>query len=278
MADWEKEIRSLMGKAIHRYGLIEDGDRILVGVSGGKDSLTMLDLLHERAKRVPVRYELVPVHIDLGFSSNRSDVLRRFFEERGLSYHIEDTHIGPLAHSDENRENPCFLCSWERRKKIFSLAHRLKCNKIAFGHHKDDIIETFLLNIFYSAEISTMLPIQTMFKGKMTIIRPLALVEEKMTERFAREKKLPVGSSGCPSSGRTKRNEMKVLIEALQKKNHRIKGNIFRSISNIKTDYLWMQWKRPAQTTSNRTPLEPACRLPEGRQGRQRGGENGMGA
>ncbi len=254
MAYWEKEIRSLMGKAIHRYGLIEDGDRILVGVSGGKDSLTMLDLLYERARRVPIHYELVPVHINLGFSSNRSDVLKRFFEERDLSYHIEDTQIGPLAHSDENRENPCFLCSWERRKRIFSVAHRLKCNKIAFGHHKDDIIETFLLNIFYSAEISTMLPIQAMFKGKMTIIRPLALIEEKMIERFAREKRFPVGSSGCPSSGRTKRHEMKALIEGLQRKNHRIKGNIFRSISNPKPDYLWTQWKRSGKVTSDQIP------------------------
>jgi tRNA 2-thiocytidine biosynthesis protein TtcA len=244
MAYWEKEIRSLTGKAIHRYGLIEDGDRILVGVSGGKDSLAMLDLLLERAKRVPIRYELVPVHIDLGFSSSRPQVLRQFFEERGLPYHIEPTEIGRLAHSKENRENPCFLCSWERRKKIFSLAHRLTCNKIAFGHHKDDIIETFLLNIFYSAEISTMLPFQAMFKGKMTLIRPLALVEERMIERFAREKGLPVAMSGCPSSGRSKRYEVKALIETLAKKNPRIKGNIFRALSNIKLDYLLLDTKR----------------------------------
>jgi tRNA 2-thiocytidine biosynthesis protein TtcA len=254
MAYWEKEIRGLMGKAIHRYGLIEDGDRILIGVSGGKDSLAMLDLLVERAKRVPIRYELVPAHIDLGFSSDRVETLRRFFEERGLRYHIEHTQIGRLAHSDENRENPCFLCSWERRKKVFSVAQRLKCNKIAFGHHKDDIVETFLLNIFYSAEISTMLPIQAMFKGKITIIRPLALIEEKMIERFARERGLPFGPSGCPSSGRTKRKEVKDLIEGLQKKNHRVKGNIFRSISNIKPDYLWMKWKEPVRITSNQAP------------------------
>jgi tRNA 2-thiocytidine biosynthesis protein TtcA len=121
----------------------------------------------------------------------------------------------------------CFLCSWERRKHIFHLAQRLNCNKIAFGHHKDDIIETLLLNIFYSAEVSTMLPIQNLFKGKMTIIRPLALVEEKQIERFARDKRLPVGASGCPSSGKTKRTEVKSLLEMLRK---RItgSGNIFR--------------------------------------------------
>jgi len=241
MAYREKEIRSLMGKAIHRYGLIQDGDRILVGVSGGKDSLTLLHLLHERRKRVPIEYELIPVHIDLGFGSSRHELLKQFFEERHLSYQIEQTGIGKLAHSHENRENPCFLCSWERRKLIFQLAHRLHCNKIAFGHHKDDIIETFLLNIFYSAEISTMLPLQTMFKGKITIIRPLVLIEERKIERFAREMNLPFGPSGCPSSGNTKRREIKELIRDLERKNHRIKGNIFRSLSNIKLDYMLMK-------------------------------------
>ncbi|OGP70014.1 MAG: hypothetical protein A2169_12035 [Deltaproteobacteria bacterium RBG_13_47_9] len=239
MAYWEKEIRGLMGKAIHRYGLIQDGDRIIVGVSGGKDSLTLLHLLQERRKRVPIDYELIPVHIDLGFDSERAEILKNFFEAQGLPYHIEFTDIGKRANSPENRENPCFLCSWERRKRIFHLAHRLQCNKIALGHHKDDIIETLLLNIFYSAEISTMLPVQTLFKGKITLIRPLALIEEKKIERFAREMGLPFGPSGCPSSGKTKRKEVKGLIEALERKNRRVKGNIFRSLSNIKLDYMW---------------------------------------
>jgi tRNA 2-thiocytidine biosynthesis protein TtcA len=241
MAYWEKEIRSLMGKAIHRYGLIQDGDRILVGVSGGKDSLSLVHLLHERRRRVPIDYELVAVHVDLGFDSSRTDLLRDFFEEKGLPFHIELTDIGKRAHSPENRENPCFLCSLERRKRIFQLADRLKCNKVAFGHHKDDIIETLLINMFYSAEISTMLPVQSLFKGKIVLIRPLALLDEGKIERFAREMKLPFGPAGCPSSGRTKRGEIKRLIEGLQRKNHRVKGNIFRSLSNIRLDYTLMQ-------------------------------------
>jgi tRNA 2-thiocytidine biosynthesis protein TtcA len=241
MAYWEKEIRGLMGKAIHRFGLIEDGDRILVGVSGGKDSLTLLHLLNERRKRVPIRYELIPVHIDLGFNSGRTEILKDYFESRGLSYHIEFTNIGKRANSSENRENPCFLCSWERRKRLFYLAQHFKCNKIALGHHKDDIIETFLLNIFYSAEISTMLPLQTLFKGKITLIRPLALIEEKKIERFAKEMSLPFGPGGCPVSGKTKRKEVKELIEALEKKNRKIRGNIFRSLSNIKMEYLLLK-------------------------------------
>ena len=238
MAYWQKEIRSLMGKAIHRYGLIQEGDRILVGVSGGKDSLSLLHLLHERSKRVPIHYELFPVYIDLGFGSGRAEILKIFFETKGFPHHIEFTEIGKRANGPENRENPCFLCSWERRKRLFYLAHRFKCNKIALGHHKDDIIETLLLNIFYSAEISTMIPLQTLFKGKITLIRPLALLEEKKVERFAREMGLPFGPSGCPSSGQTKRKEVKELIATLEKKNRRVKGNIFRALSNIKLDYM----------------------------------------
>ena len=245
MAHWQKEIQSLVGKAIHQYQLIQDSDRILVGVSGGKDSLTLLHLLHERKKRVSVDYELIPVHIDLGFESGRTDILRNFFEGKKLPYHIEFTDIGRKANSSENRENPCFLCSWERRKHLFYLAHRLGCNKIALGHHKDDIIETLLLNMFYSGEIGTMLPIQPLFKGKITLIRPLSLLEEKKTERFAREMGLPVGPSGCPSSGKTKRKEVKDLIETLTRKNHRVKGNIFRSLSNIKLEYTFAKIDRP---------------------------------
>src|SRR5512136_451676 len=103
MAYWEKEIRSLVGKAIHRYGLIQEGDRILVGVSGGKDSLTLLHLLHERSKRVPIHYELFPVYIDLGFGSGTAGILKNFFEMKGFHYHIEFTDIGRKANSPENR-------------------------------------------------------------------------------------------------------------------------------------------------------------------------------
>ncbi len=237
MAYWQKEIRSLMGKAIHRYGLIQEGDRIMVGVSGGKDSLSLFHLLHERSKRVPIRYELFPVYIDLGFGSGRAEILKNYFENKGLAYHIEFTDIGRRANSPENRENPCFLCSWERRKHLFHLVQRFKCNKIALGHHQDDIIETLLLNIFYSAEISTMVPLQTLFKGKITLIRPFALLEEKKVERFAREMDLPFGPSGCPSSGKTKRKVIKDIIGSLNKKDRRVKGNIFRALSNIKIDY-----------------------------------------
>jgi tRNA 2-thiocytidine biosynthesis protein TtcA len=240
MSYWIKEIRSQMGRAIHRYGMIADGDRILVAVSGGKDSLSLLHLLFERKRRVPIRYELIPVHIDLGFGEGHTDHLRSHFEGKGLTYHVERTEIGKRAHGPENRENPCFLCAWERRKRIFELAKAYDCNKVALGHHKDDIVETLLLNMLYTGEFSTMLPIQPLFKGKLTLIRPLALIDEKQIARFARELALPVGSSACPSCGGTKRQEMKELVHALEKKNPRAKANLFRCLSNVKMEYTLM--------------------------------------
>ncbi len=232
-----------MGKAIHQYQMIQDGDRILVGVSGGKDSLTLLTLLSERMERVPIRYELIAVHIDLGFQSPAAELLKEFFEAKKITYHIEPTRIAELATGPENRENPCFLCAWERRKRVFSLAGRFGCNKVAFGHHKDDVVETLLLNSFYSAEISTMLPVQPMFGGKITLIRPLVLLEEKKTERFAKEMGLPYFPCGCPASPRSKRKEVKELLRALERQNPRIKGNIFHSLSNVKMDYTFEKWK-----------------------------------
>jgi tRNA 2-thiocytidine biosynthesis protein TtcA len=114
---------------------------------------------------------------------------------------------------------------------------------VAFGHHKDDIIETLLLNIFYSAEISTMLPVQPMFKGKIILIRPLALIEERSIERFAKEMGLPYFPCGCPASGRSKRKEVKELIRALERQNPRVRGNIFRSLANVKLEYTFEKWK-----------------------------------
>jgi len=186
MAYLVKEIRKLVGKAIHQYRLIDDGDRILVAVSGGKDSLVMLKLLHERRSRVPIDYELKVVTIDLGYKDGNLESLGEYVEGLGCDYFLQKTQIGPLAHSPRNRENPCFLCARLRRKVIFETAQKLGCNKIALGHNRDDIIETFLLNVFFCGEISTMVPHQVLFGGKLSIIRPLSFVEEGKIRAYAK--------------------------------------------------------------------------------------------
>ncbi len=233
-----KTLNRAMGKALHRYDMIRDGDRIVVGVSGGSDSLTLAWMLNERLARIPVQYELFPVFIDPGFDNGFGKPLKRYCETLGLSLRVEYTDCGIIGHSPENRENPCFLCSRLRRKRLFEVAAELNCQKIALGHNRDDIIETLFLNMCYAGEISTMQPAQSFFKNKYTVIRPLAFADEAVIRRFAREQKFPDFVNPCPSAGRSKRREIKTLLNQLYRSNRKIKGNIFRSMSHVNVDYL----------------------------------------
>ncbi|MBC2716694.1 MAG: tRNA 2-thiocytidine(32) synthetase TtcA [Desulfobacteraceae bacterium] len=233
-----KSMNRDVGKAIHHYDMISHGDRILVGVSGGKDSLALLWILNERLSRIPIKYKLFPVYIDPGFPDGFADALCEFSRRMGFDLRVENTDYGVSAHSSTNLENPCFLCARLRRKRIFEIADELDCNKVAFGHHKDDIIETFFLNICYSGNISTMRPMQSLFKGKIFIIRPLAYVEEDRIKRFAGIRQFPEFINPCPYADISKRKEIKELLNQLYKSNRKIKGNIFRSLRNVNPDYL----------------------------------------
>jgi tRNA 2-thiocytidine biosynthesis protein TtcA len=227
-----------MGRAIHTYDMIAPGDRIAVGLSGGKDSLTLVKLLHERQAWAPIRYEIFPIYIDPGFEGGFGKELAAFCYQSGWSLHREETDHGLVAHSAANRENPCFLCARLRRKRLFEIAAELGCRKIALGHNKDDLIETLFLNICYSGEISTMVPAQPFFGGRFTIIRPLAHAEEEKIRRYIEEQGLPRYDNPCPSARTSKRREIKQILEALYRSNPKIRGNIFRSMSNVKLDYL----------------------------------------
>jgi tRNA 2-thiocytidine biosynthesis protein TtcA len=238
MSYLREEVSRQMGRAIHRYRQIEEGDRIGVAVSGGVDSMTLLHLLAERKKRVPITYELVALHIHLGFDGEGYRSLENYLSRRGFRYRIDVTEIGRIAHSSENRENPCFLCSRLRRKRLFEMAHELGCNKVAFAHTRDDIIETLLLNMFYSGEMSTMIPFLPLFGGALTIIRPFAFLPKEKIRQLARKRGLPVWESLCPSIHRSKRSEMRRVLEGIAAQNPKVMGNILRSMKNIKRDYL----------------------------------------
>lgn len=233
-----KVLNRKVGKALHRYDMISDGDRILVGLSGGKDSLTLMWILNERRFRIPINYKLFGVYIDPGFDKDFSGSLVAYCNENGFSLKIEHTDYGIVAHSPQNLENPCFLCSRLRRKRIFEIADELNCNKVALGHNKDDIIETLFLNICYAGEISTMLPSQSFFQNKFTLIRPLAFVDEDVIRRFANEMNYPGFDNPCPSAKVSKRREIKMILKQLYERNKKVKGNIFRAMSHVKTEYL----------------------------------------
>lgn len=228
-------ISTRIGRAIADYGLIKDKDRILVAVSGGKDSLAMLKLLNERRKWAPVSYELIAVHIQTDYkcAASCANRLKKFFEKEGLKYRIKKIKI-----AGKDRKDSCFWCSWNRRKALFVEADRLGCKKIALGHHKDDIVETLLLNIFFQGEFGGMNPAQELFGGKLTIIRPLCYVEEEATRRYAREAGLPVQQEGCPNSVVSQRRFMKQVIKKAEKTCEHVRTNIFRSMTRVKKEYL----------------------------------------
>lgn len=233
-----KRLNRTVGQAIHRYEMISDGDRIAVGLSGGADSLFLMHILSERLRRVPIRYELAAVYIDPGFDQTIPERLAEYCREQKYDLHIEYTDYGLLGHSAENRENPCFLCSRLRRKRLFELTAQMNCNKLALGHNRDDIIETLFLNMCYAGEISTMVPSQEMFGGEIVVIRPLAFTDENLIRRFAREADFPVFQNPCPSTENSKRHEIKGFLNQLYRGNDKIKGNIFRAMSRPRTEYL----------------------------------------
>ena len=238
MSSAEKELIRWMGKAITQRNMIEDGDRLLVGVSGGLDSLSLLYLLKKRLRWIPIEYELYAIHIDLGFGGNTQDKLKEFFESISVKYRIVPTDIGIRAHSEENRENPCFLCSWHRKRLLFEIADELKCNKIALAHHKDDVIETFLINLLYSGSISTIKPVQDFFNGRFHIIRPFYLTEKSLIIRFSKKMQFPAIEQLCPSSKGSKREKIRGLLRSLYREDPKIKGNIFHAIHNVRREYL----------------------------------------
>jgi tRNA 2-thiocytidine biosynthesis protein TtcA len=227
------------------YRMIEEGDRILIGVSGGADSFALLDLLDSQMVFVP-RFSFIAVNVDMGFDPDYIAYreLGKYFQENNYRYVIEKSDIGILSHSDFNKKNPCFLCSRLRRKRIFEIAEAEGCNKIAFAHHRDDIIETLLINMFYGREISTMMPNQRIFGGKLHIIRPLAYLREELVKKYSKERQFPTVKNDCPTSLTSKRVYIKNLLNELELDNKEIRDNIYKAMSHVKPDYLLPQKKK----------------------------------
>ncbi len=242
MSKLHLHLRKRLEETVLHHAMLSPGDRVLVGVSGGADSLTLLKLMAGPLLFVPQPELVLAVYVDMGFegaSGASADKLETYFKGQGCEYLIKRTDIGPLAHSGFNRKaSPCFLCSRLRRKELFELARGRRCNKVALAHNKDDMIETLLLNIFFGREISTMLPYQSFFNGDFHLMRPLAYIEDALLKRFAREECLPVIENPCPTAGTTKRQYVKDLIKRLDKDHRGVKENIFKAMKHVKPDYL----------------------------------------
>lgn len=232
-----RRIEQRFMKGIVQYGLIEEGDKILVGLSGGKDSLALLELLARRSRIYKPRFSVVAVHVVMTNIAYESDMdyLRTYAEGLGVPFVRYETSFDP---STDNRKSPCFLCSWNRRKALFTVAKEQGCNKIALGHHMDDILETLLMNMTFQGVFSTMPPRLVMRKFDMTIIRPMCLVHESDLVEMAALRGYRKQIKNCPYEKDSHRSEMKDVLKRLEAMNPEARFSLWSSMNNVQADLL----------------------------------------
>ena len=233
----ENKLLSLTKKAIYGYTMVEAGDKIMVGLSGGKDSLALLDLLYRLQKSLPVKYELMACHVvatDMDYEVDRI-FLDDFCQSRGVPLYYEDITVEYLA---EQKKSACFVCSWKRRTALFDLRHKLGFNKLALGHHRDDAIATLLMNMVHHASISAIPPSLSMFGGDMHLIRPLILAPEALILEYTTAKGYTREKKVCPYYNQSDRDGIKSLVAQMLHFNKDAQTNVFRAMQNIYPDYI----------------------------------------
>lgn len=233
-----KRIVKRFHKACAEYALIEEGDHVLIGLSGGKDSLALVELLGTRAQVYVPRFRVSAVHVRVRERAYESDAsyLEQYCAQYHVPLHIIDTEIG--EEQGTKSKEPCFLCAWYRRKAMFNLAQDLGCNKIALGHHKDDIVETLLMNMVFQGAIATIAPKLRMDKMPLELVRPLCLVEEADIARYAELMCYRKQPHLCPFEHVSSRAKVKGLLRQLKSLNPEALDTIWSAMHNIKPDYL----------------------------------------
>lgn len=232
-----KKLLSKMRQAINDYKLIENGDRIAVGLSGGKDSLTLLHLLSEYKKFSPESFELLAITLNPGKVDNSP--LHKLCRELEIEFHEIQTDIQEIVFDIKKEKNPCSLCAKLRRGILHSTAEKLGCNKVALGHHKDDAIETLMLTLSYEGRINCFSPKSLMEKNNITLIRPMVYISEFMIKSTAKKYNFPIITNPCPADRKTKREDVKNLIEELNDRIPGFKENLFGALTNSKELFIW---------------------------------------
>ncbi len=225
-----KHILSYTRRAIEDYNMIEDGDKIAVALSGGKDSITLLKALKSLQHFYPKKFDLIAISVNPDFEFFDADFLKRTCEEVDVPLFVEEYNISKIVFEDRKEKNPCSLCANLRRGILNTAAKREGCTKIALGHNLDDVLETFLMNLFFAGNISTFSPVSFMDRSGITLIRPLIYVPEKETKRFVRNSGTAVMPKVCPMDGNSTREYVKQLIVTLSLKNKHVKANIMGAI------------------------------------------------
>lgn len=231
-----KRVLSYTRRAVDDYEMIKPNDRIAVGVSAGKDSLTLLCALSELRRFYLVPFELCAITIDMGFEGMDLSGVEALCKELDVEYHVVPTQISKVIFDVRKEKNPCSLCAKMRRGALHSAAKELGCNKVALGHHFDDVVETFILNLFFEGRLGCFQPVTYLSRMDITLIRPMIYMPEKDVRYFASKAELPVVSSPCPADKNTEREEMKQLLSKLERENKGLRYRIFGAIQRGEID------------------------------------------
>ncbi|MEG2151313.1 MAG: ATP-binding protein [Bacteroidaceae bacterium] len=232
-----RKVEQRFNKGVVKYRLIEEGDKILVGLSGGKDSLALLELLARKSRIFKPRFTVIAVHVKMTNIPYQSDLdyLKNYAEQLNVPFICRETSFDPTT---DTRKSPCFLCSWNRRKLLFAIAKEEGCNKIALGHHMDDILETLLMNITFQGTFSTMPPMLTMDKFEMKIIRPMCLVHEADLVAMAEVRGYYKQVKNCPYESKSSRSDMKQVLKSLEALNPEARYSLWGSMNNVQEELL----------------------------------------
>lgn len=227
-----QQLMSQTRRAIDDYGMIHTGDKIAIGISGGKDSLTLLYALHGLQRFYPEKFDLEAITIDLGNPDFDLSHIRHLCETMQIPYTVVKTEIAQIVFEERKEKNPCSLCAKMRKGALNDAVKKLGCNKIAYAHHKDDIVETMMMSLIYEGHFYSFPPITHLDRTNLTVIRPLMYVSEADVKGFCRKYQLPVVKSPCPADGYTKRQYVKDLLRKLNLENPGVKERMFSAIIN----------------------------------------------
>ena len=231
-----KRVLSYTRRAVDDYEMIRDGDKIAVGVSAGKDSLTLLCALADLRRFYPKKFDLCAITVDMGFEGTDFSKIRQLCDELDVPYTVVPTEISRIIFDVRKEKNPCSLCAKMRRGALHTAAKELGCNTVALGHHFDDVVETFMLNLFFEGRLGCFQPVTYLSRMDIRLIRPMIYMPEKDVRYFAKSADLPVVKSSCPADGNTQREEMKQLLAKLDRENRGLRYRIFGAIQRGEID------------------------------------------
>lgn len=257
----EQRIAKKTTQAITDFNLLEDGDRIMVGLSGGKDSWALIQILDVLQKRAPIDFSIVAVNVDSGYEGYQHTQVAAACRERGWDFHSEHTSIGAVIDDKlDSSDTPCSLCARLRRGVLYRLAKKTGATKIALGHHLDDFVETVLLNLFFAGALKAMPARLTSDNGEHVVIRPLVYVTEAEARAYCLERALPIIGCCCPACGdlSLQRQRIKRLIMDLEREHPNVKSSMIKALGNVRPRHLLDRRLNPVADIAETLPPEPA--------------------